>query len=212
MLQKPATPQDKTPSRVIDLIVIHCSATPSGKPLQRGKPGERGHLNCTQIIDGWHAERGFKRSAEARARLNANLGSIGYHFCIDLDGQVYTGRDVSEVGAHAQDFNARSIGICMVGGAEKEGQFTTAQWKALTDLVVQLSTKYAIQLTMPPRRNGNQLSGGVCGHRDVSPDKNRDGVISPDEWIKTCPGFDVRAWLDRGMQALPTQVFTKGSI
>ena len=33
----------------------------------------------------------------------------------------------------------------------------------------------------------------VIGHRDASPDKNHDGKISPNEWIKQCPCFDVRA-------------------
>jgi hypothetical protein len=33
------------------------------------------------------------------------------------------------------------------------------------------------------------------GHRDYSPDKNSDGIIQPSEWMKTCPGFDVAAWL-----------------
>ena len=31
---------------------------------------------------------------------------------------------------------------------------------------------------------------GVVGHRDLSPDNNQDGKITPNEWLKTCPGFD----------------------
>ena len=34
----------------------------------------------------------------------------------------------------------------------------------------------------------------VCGHRDLSPDRNGDGIITPNEWVKACPGFDVRPW------------------
>ena len=33
----------------------------------------------------------------------------------------------------------------------------------------------------------------VLGHRDASPDKNGDGVITKNEWVKTCPCFDVRS-------------------
>ena len=36
----------------------------------------------------------------------------------------------------------------------------------------------------------------ICGHRDLSPDLNGDGTISPNEWIKDCPCFDVWSWLD----------------
>lgn len=32
----------------------------------------------------------------------------------------------------------------------------------------------------------------VCGHRDLSPDLNGDGVIEPEEWIKVCPCFEVK--------------------
>ncbi len=31
----------------------------------------------------------------------------------------------------------------------------------------------------------------ICGHRDLSPDLNGDGVIEPEEWIKECPCFEV---------------------
>lgn len=30
----------------------------------------------------------------------------------------------------------------------------------------------------------------LCGHRDLSPDFNRNGEIEPEEWIKVCPCFD----------------------
>jgi N-acetylmuramoyl-L-alanine amidase len=35
----------------------------------------------------------------------------------------------------------------------------------------------------------------ILGHRDLSPDKNGDGVIERSEWVKHCPSFDVREWL-----------------
>jgi hypothetical protein len=31
-------------------------------------------------VNAWHRERGFKRSAEFRARQNYELDTIGYHF------------------------------------------------------------------------------------------------------------------------------------
>ncbi|NDV81835.1 N-acetylmuramoyl-L-alanine amidase, partial [Bacteroides sp. 51] len=35
----------------------------------------------------------------------------------------------------------------------------------------------------------------VAGHRDLSPDLDGDGEISPAEWIKSCPCFDVKTEL-----------------
>lgn len=70
-----------------------------------------------------------------------------------------------------------------VGGLDKNGKpadtRTPAQKKALAELVYQLIDKYPIV--------------EVIGHRDASPDKNGDGKITANEWIKACPCFDVRA-------------------
>ena len=188
--------------RRVNLVVIHCSATASGQRLQRGKPGDVGFQNAAQIIDTWHAERSFLRSAAACAALNPHLPHIGYHYVVDLDGQVFTGRGLNEVGAHAKDHNAASIGICLVGGAEREAQFTPAQWKALKNLVLTLRMQTGVPL-QPPRRNGNQVVGGVCGHRDLSPDLNGNGRAEPGEWLKTCPGFEVADWLANLLEPLP---------
>lgn len=36
----------------------------------------------------------------------------------------------------------------------------------------------------------------IVGHRDLSPDKNGDGIITSNEWVKLCPSFDVTKWLN----------------
>ncbi|MFM9902155.1 MAG: N-acetylmuramoyl-L-alanine amidase [Polaromonas sp.] len=200
------------PSRPVELIVIHCAATPSGKPIGQGLPGTPGYLNAPKVINAWHAARGFKRQAEAVRALSSQLPSIGYHYVIDLTGEVWSGRGLGEVGAHAQNFNARSVGICLVGGAERDAKYTTAQWRSLQQVVSMLGTTFTLPLA-PARRVrdktnplGYTMLGGVCGHRDLSPDGDGDGLVEPFEWTKTCPGFDVAAWLARGMEPLPAQV------
>ena len=32
----------------------------------------------------------------------------------------------------------------------------------------------------------------IQGHRDFSPDLNKNGKIEPNEWIKMCPSFDAK--------------------
>ena len=32
----------------------------------------------------------------------------------------------------------------------------------------------------------------VCGHRDLSPDRNENGEIEPEEWVKACPLASMR--------------------
>ena len=41
---------------------------------------------------------------------------IGYHFVVCLDGRIETGRPIEQAGAHCTGHNAKSIGVCYVGG------------------------------------------------------------------------------------------------
>lgn len=95
---------------------------------------------------------------------------IGYHYVIRRDGTVEKGRPLSRAGAHAQGHNHDSIGICLVGGVDANGQaafnFTRAQLRALEGRINEFTD------SIP----GLQ----IIGHRDVG---NTD-----------CPSFDVRRW------------------
>lgn len=157
--------QQEQTMKTIDAIVIHCSATRAGQNVKASD------------IDKWHKERGF--------------AMIGYNYVIDLDGTVEVGRPLTRDGAHCNtagtsgvSYNKHSIGICYIGGLDAKGNAadtrTPKQRYALMKLVYELIDKY------PSIKE-------VIGHRDASPDKNGDGVITRNEWIKQCPCFDVRA-------------------
>lgn len=161
-------------------IVIHCSATSNGKALGDSL------LTAAQRIDIWHAQRGFKRTPSNYQQFNPHLKHLGYHYVIDTDGTLETGRKVGEVGAHVKGHNLHSVGICLVGGVNSNkrnhGEYTEKQWQTLHRLLRELEAQY------PDAR--------ICGHRDLSPDLNGDGTINPNEWVKDCPCFDVWEWLD----------------
>ena len=106
-----------------EIIVLHHAAAKS----------------CTaQNIHRWHLSRGW-------------IG-IGYNFFIDREGRIYRGRPEDVVGAHATNYNSKSIGICF------EGDYTIqimpkAQLEAGKELVAYLKDKYKITK--------------VVGHRDL---------------------------------------------
>ena len=110
------------------------------------------------------------------------FADIGYHYVVRLDGKIEPGRDVDKIGAHVRDYNSHSIGVVYVGGLDKDGNAkdtrTELQKNALLNLLMLLKKTY-------PKAK-------ISGHRDFSPDKNGDGVISPCEWIKSCPCFDAK--------------------
>lgn len=140
-----------------DAIIIHCSATRAGQDITAAD------------IDRWHRERGF--------------WSIGYHFVIRLDGTIEPGRDVTLDGAHCMGWNQRAIGICYVGGLDKDSRPADTRTEAQRAALVRLVE--ALRLVFPSVKQ-------VIGHRDTSPDLNGDGIISPNEYMKACPCFDVR--------------------
>lgn len=166
--------------RDIRLIVIHCSASRNGKSL------------VVDQVDHEHEKRGFKRDPAFMARMNPQLKAIGYHFMIYVNGAIVTGRHQEEIGAHVQGYNQYSLGICMVGGmndaGKATGEYTQDQWEELKALIESLKKAY-------PKAK-------IVGHRDLSKDLNGNGKIEKSEWMKECPAFDVKSWLDGGMKPL----------
>jgi len=83
--------------RQINKIIVHCSATREGENY------------TVDTIRSWHVDgRGWS--------------DIGYHFYIDLYGEIHKGRDIAKIGAHCSGHNRNSIGICYAGGVEEDGK------------------------------------------------------------------------------------------
>ena len=137
-------------------------------------------IHCSATPDGkdytvddirrWHKQRGYS--------------DVGYHYIVYRNGILAQGRDVNIIGAHASGHNAHSIGICYIGGmsadnTRPEDTRTLRQKGRLLSLLVDLRKLY------PNAR--------IVGHRDLSEDKNGDGIIEPSEWMKACPSFDAKS-------------------
>ena len=139
--------------RRITGIVIHCSATPNGR------------WHNIYDIDKWHQSRGFQRDEVFRQYHNPRLHAIGYHSVIYTNGAVATGRHYQEIGAHAGGFNARTIGVCLIG----TDKFSREQWRMLRDHVLLLQRDFRWR---------------VIGHRDLPNVKKSCPGFSVDEWLK----------------------------
>tara|TARA_R110000823_G_C15819209_1_gene489072 strand:- start:42 stop:464 length:423 start_codon:yes stop_codon:yes gene_type:complete len=135
------TPRNKT-----DTIVIHCSATPETMDIG------------VKEITKWHVE-------------DNKWDDIGYHFVIRRDGTLETGRDESMVGSHARAVNGTSLGVCLVGGSNKQGEwennFNEKQFETLKNIVTELKDKYNVEK--------------IIGHCEVDD-------------VKKCPSFNVQEW------------------
>lgn len=176
-------------SRDINLIVVHCSAT---NPIQNIGAHE---IREMHIMPKLNPETNMYRylgknytfhdlPEDVQGRSGRGWSDIGYNNVIRKNGVLEHGRDLSRAGAHAKGYNKNSIGICMVGGVDiynnPEDNFDDRQKETLRAYID----------TMIEVFPGSK----VVGHRDLSVDMNEDGVITPDEWLKMCPCFDVKEW------------------
>lgn len=113
--------------------------------------------------------------------LAKKYNDIGYHYYITKDGVVHHGRMIDKAGAHVKGFNSNTIGVCYEGGLDKDGNpkdtRTEHQKQSLNILILHLLTAFP--------------GVSIKGHRDYSKDLNGDGKITKNEWMKSCPCFDV---------------------
>lgn len=139
-------------SKVLEYIVIHHTASTAKETVEQ--------------IHNFHIN-------------NNGWAGIGYHFYIRKDGTIYRGRPEEYIGAHCENYNSVSLGICLEGNFEIE-QPTEKQLQSLSELIHNLKQKY-----------GNVQ---VIGHRDLNatacPGKNLYSKLgsvianSKDEYVK----------------------------
>jgi N-acetylmuramoyl-L-alanine amidase len=142
--------------RHIDEIIIHCTAT---------RPdwwtGTSAEVKTNEVRN-WHTSKGWS--------------DIGYHYLIDRDGTVVTGRPLDRTGAHVKGHNTGSVGISLFGGFGGSAgdsfadNFTEDQERALLDLIAKLKSDHP-SITK------------ISGHNQYA--------------AKACPCFSVPAWLKK---------------
>ncbi|MGW2807460.1 peptidoglycan recognition protein family protein, partial [Streptomyces sp. NPDC001450] len=98
---------------------------------------------------------------------------IGYNFLVDTDGRIFEGRGWYVQGAHAYGHNTSHIGVCFIG---ESGDATDLALSAIRTL-------YDEACRMTGRDLEKTYHGGLSGN-------------STD-----CPGAQLRAWVQGGMEA-----------
>ena len=130
--------------RDIDRIIIHCTATPRGRAV------------TVEEVRRWHV-KGNKWS------------DIGYHYLVDIHGEINHGRPLGKIGAHCYGNNQTTIGVVYVGGTDKQGlpedTMTKEQEAGIHKLIE------ALRIILPKRVT-------IHGHNEYS--------------RKSCPSFIVK--------------------
>lgn len=128
--------------RNINEIILHCSATPEGQDV------------TIEEIDRWHRERGFR--------------ACGYHYVIYRDGTVRQGRALSQVGAHTINHNTNSIGICYIGGLDRNGRPKDTRTDAQRDVMYALCKVLLKQFPKATVHGHNEFANKACPSFDVA--------------------------------------------
>jgi len=132
------------------------------------------HIHCSATREGqaitadeirkWHLARGWS--------------DIGYHYIIGHQ-QIEFGRPLGRIPASARGHNKYAAAICYIGGLDANGKAkdtrTERQKELLIKMIKQLKHIY-------PKAK-------IHGHRDLSVDKDGDGV-EKHEFMKMCPCFN----------------------
>lgn len=107
----------------------------------------------------------------------------GYHYVVSPDGKITQLLDEDKISNGVKGFNSVSVNVAYIGGIDTNDKpidnRTEEQKQSLRSLLKMLHKKYPAAV--------------IQGHRDFSPDLNRDGRITSNEYIKACPCFDAKA-------------------
>ena len=133
-------------------------------------------VHCTASHQSQTIE-GLKQEFKRKGWVNP-----GYHYVVSSDGKITQLLDEDKVSNGVKGFNAVSINVAYIGGIDTNGKpidnRTDAQKASLRSLLKMLHKKYPTAV--------------IQGHRDFSPDLNKDGKITPNEWMKSCPCFNAK--------------------
>lgn len=164
------------------MITIHHTATPNDALGSDWAARVRSIWRYHTITHGW--------------------GDIGYHFLIDPNGVIYSGRlngvrDNGTIidGAHAYGYNRANIGISMMGTFNDVAPTTAAQ-NALNSLIAWITTTYHITPnTTAYYAYKNVILNTIVGHRDIS----IGGTTCPGGVLHNLiPGIRVTAAINNG--------------
>lgn len=113
----------------------------------------------------------------------------GYHRFVDFDGTITNLYPFDTVVNGVKGYNNKAIHISYRGGVEPanvkvaKDTRTFQQKDAIIKCIIEA-------MTWITNNGGNIAKVKIVGHRDLSPDRNGNGIIESWERIKECPSFN----------------------
>ncbi len=112
----------------------------------------------------------------------------GYHVTVDADGTAWLLQAPSLIANGVAGNNSNSLHISYKGGVAKSG---AAKDKGkLLPVDNRTPAQKATLILILKHWRSQYPNARILGHRDISPDKNKNGKVDSWERIKECPCFD----------------------
>lgn len=110
-------------------------------------------------------------------------GDVPYHFIIDLDGNIYEGRDVQYAGDTNTNYDPTGHLLICLNGNYEEQHVTPESYKALVNFTAQMADKYKVLLENI-KTHRDYASDTVCPGKNLykyfkSGEFYRDAVLQP---------------------------------
>jgi N-acetylmuramoyl-L-alanine amidase len=112
----------------------------------------------------------------------------GYHFFIYEDGTVIKMNGLGQVTNGVGGYNAKSVHIAYQGGVDRANVNRAVDTRTKAQKAAILDTIYQVLEELKLTQDISNIE--IKGHRDISPDKNLNGIVDSWERIKDCPSFD----------------------
>jgi hypothetical protein len=148
-------------------------ANPTNRPIHALAPNRRtGFVVHHSVSGSGSTPDGAMALIRSFQRLHQGngWGDIGYNFLIDAWGNIYEGRGLNMVGAHAGGHNTANVGVCFIGDG-RTGEMPDPAKQAFQDLYAWVNEQTGKTLTY------------LC-HSDLN--------------ATACPGPFIRDWVKAG--------------
>lgn len=137
---------------------------------------------------GWNNQ--ITQSIKDYWRKNLGWKQVGYHRLISDDGTIEKLADISEVTNGVAGYNSDSVHIAYKGGlvSVDKGKYTYGDTRSPAQKEAFFTAIKEVLTELKQYQSIDDIT--IVGHRDLSPDLNKNGKIEQREWVKVCPTFD----------------------
>ena len=117
-----------------------------------------------------------------------NWKSPGYHRIIDLEAKTHCLSEYKDIVNGVRYYNRTGIHLSYIGGVDKNDYSVAKDTRTEAQKAALICEIKNVLEYLKEFQDISKIK--IIGHRDISPDLNKNGIVDTWERIKECPSFD----------------------